>query len=327
MEILQGDVPAPAALRGAVVALGNFDGFHIGHQAVVGAAARVAAQTAKPLAVLSFDPHPALFFRPDAPPFALTTQAQKLGLLERFGVDLAVVVPFTAALAGMSAEGFVEAQLAQRLGVSHVVAGYDFTYGKGRAGDGALMRSLGARLGFGVSIVSPVAGAAGEAAASSTRVRQALQAGRPAEAAALMGRWWRIAGQVQKGDQRGRTIGFPTANVPLGDYLRPALGVYAVRLHRPGALPLLGVANLGKRPTFDKVDELLEVHAFDFAGDLYGQDVEVELVEFLRPEQKFSGLEALKAQIGVDSAAALTALAQADYAADRFPAVTRRNYT
>jgi riboflavin kinase/FMN adenylyltransferase len=301
------------------MALGNFDGVHKGHQAVIGMAATLAGQTGRPLGVLTFDPHPARFFKPDLPPFALTTLDQKLALLERLGVDLAVVLPFDAALAALAPDAFAANILHERLGLSHAVAGYDFTFGKGRAGSTETLRSLGAQLGFGVTTVEPVGNGMPY---SSTAIRQALSDGAPATAAAMLGRWWRIAGTVAHGDKRGRTIGFPTANIALGDYLRPRLGVYAVRMHVPGQpRPFDGVANLGSRPTVDGQETRLEVHLFDVALDLYGQVVEVELLEFIRPEQKFDGLPALKAQIAVDSASALKICRQPAYAASRFKPV------
>jgi riboflavin kinase / FMN adenylyltransferase len=230
--------------------------------------------------------------------------------LAALGVETAIVLGFDAALASTSADAFIHDLLMGQLGVAGAVAGYDFTFGKGRAGSTALLKAAA----IPVEIVEPYGGAD---PVSSTRVRERLMAGAPEDAAMLLGRWWRIAGVVSHGDKRGRTIGFPTANIALGDYQRPRLGVYAVRL-LVGGRSFDGVANVGRRPTVDGQDERLEVHVFDFDGDLYDQRVEVELLAFIRPEQKFDGLPALKAQIASDSAAAMKIVRQPAFAAERF---------
>jgi riboflavin kinase / FMN adenylyltransferase len=328
MEFLTGQDPLPDSLAGASLALGNFDGFHLGHQQVAGAAARIANRFGRPLGVLTFDPHPARFFQADKQAFGLMDLQTKARALAEFGVDLLVVLPFTAELARLSADAFVKEMLVGRLRVGHIAAGYDFTFGKGRSGSATQLTALGADLSFGVDIV-PAHHAGGETGPviSSTLIRRHLESGAPDAAAALMGRWWSIRGAVAGGDQRGRTIGFPTANIALGAYMRPTLGVYAVRARIGGAPDWIGgVANFGRRPTFDKTDELLEVHLFDFSGDLYGQTLEVEFVSFLRPEQKFAGLDALKAQIAADSLAARAVLASPAGAPNRFQALTRHNF-
>ncbi len=315
----------PDRLAGAVAALGNFDGFHLGHQAVVGRAAALAERHGAPLAVVTFEPHPARLFKPDLPPFALTTLPQKLVLLEEFGVDLAIVLTFTRDFAARSADDFMAGTLKERLLLRGAVTGFDFTFGKDRAGTTAMLRAQGPALGLEVETVAAVAAPAADPV-SSTLVRAQLAAGAPLAAAQLLGHWWRLAGTVAHGEKRGRTIGFPTANVALGDYARPKFGVYAVRVQGVGNIVLEGVANIGNRPTVAGTEARLEVHLFDFAGDIYGTAVEVELVEFIRPEQKFAGLDALKAQIAVDSASAQKILRQPAYSANRYRMQTRRAF-
>jgi riboflavin kinase / FMN adenylyltransferase len=305
MRIFRHDRVA-AADRGAVVALGNFDGLHLGHQRVIGEAGAIARRLAAPHAVLTFEPHPRSVFRPQDPPFRLTPFRVKSRRIEALGVDLLFTLHFDRAFSQRSAEEFINGVLVGGLGVRHVVIGYDFVFGHQRGGNPALLAERGAALGFGVDIVAPVAGGDGTVY-SATRIREHLLAGRPREAAALLGRFWEIDGRVERGDQRGRTIGFPTANIFLQDYLRPAAGVYAVRagLDEGGRTRWFdAVANFGNRPTFGGVDLRLEVNLFDFAGDLYGRHLRVALIEHLRPEMKFSGIDALKAQIAADAARA-----------------------
>ncbi|WP_207482106.1 bifunctional riboflavin kinase/FAD synthetase [Arenibaculum pallidiluteum] len=302
------DLPADA--RGAAVALGNFDGVHRGHRAVI-AAARTAAPGA-PAGVLSFEPHPREVFRPDDPPFRLTPFRAKARLLEEIGLDLLFVLHFDRSLAEHSAEDFVEEILVRGLGVAHVAVGKDFCFGRGRSGDAGLLSRLGAHHGFGVSVVPHAMDPDGRPF-SSTRVRNALRAGRPGEAAEVLGRHWEIEGRVETGFQRGRTIGFPTANIGLDGHLRPAFGVYAVQAGIDQGLGTVwrdGVANIGLRPTVGGTTELLEVHLFDMAEDLYGRHMRVRLVDFLRPERKFDGLDALKAQIAQDAARARAILSR-----------------
>ncbi|WBO23132.1 bifunctional riboflavin kinase/FAD synthetase [Sphingomonas abietis] len=307
MERLSGDRPVPAHLRGGVLALGNFDGFHIGHQAVVGRALERARTLGVPALVATFDPHPARLFRPDAPPFLLTSIAQRLDLFEAFGMDGAIVLPFDRTMASVSPEGFVADWLYDRIGASAVVTGQDFTFGQNRAGDTAALAGFGRSYGVGAETVEAVE--AEGAIASSTRIRDYLRTGDMAAAARLLTRPFTIAGTVQHGDKLGRTIGYPTANVAIGDYLRPAYGVYAVRGHLADGRIVDGAANLGIRPQFDPPKELLEPTFFDFAGDLYGQPIAVELIEHLRPEAKFDSLDALVAQIDADCAEAKRILA------------------
>jgi riboflavin kinase/FMN adenylyltransferase len=310
MQILRHYADVPAPLKGGVYALGNFDGVHLGHQQVIAEAARVAKELGAPLGVLVFEPHPKQFFFPDEPFFRLTPFRTKARFLEKLGVDILAALPFDADMSKKLAPDFVLDVLVNGLSAIHVVAGYDFRYGKGRGGDIAALSYMGLMEGFGVSVVDEVR-RDGEAY-SSTRIRELLAKGDPEGAARLLGRWWTVETHVRQGDQRGRTIGFPTANLALEDHVEPALGVYAVRIELedgPHKGVYDGVANLGRRPTFDKQDVLLEVHIFDFAGDIYGSHAAISFIEFLRPEQKFSGLDALKDQIAKDSARARALLA------------------
>jgi riboflavin kinase/FMN adenylyltransferase len=298
MERLDGGSAVPEALRGGIVALGNFDGFHVGHQAVVARAVERARTEGRPVLVATFDPHPVRFFKPGTPPFRLTTLDQRERLFAAAGADATIVFRFDAALAATSAEGFAAERLLGLIGAAGVVTGEDFTYGRGRGGDIAVLREAGARLGFSVDAVGPVADAEGPI--SSSRVRDALQAGDCEAAARLLTRPFAIEGAVEHGDKRGRAIGYPTANIGLGPYLRPRFGIYAVLGRLPDGRVLDGAANLGIRPSFEPPRELLEPYFFDFEGDLYGQTVEVELISFLRPEAKFDSLEALTAQMAAD---------------------------
>jgi len=310
MRIIRHHTDARDATRGAVVAIGNFDGVHRGHQAVIKAARQHADEMGVPLAVLVFEPHPRQFFAPDAPFFRLSSFRAKVARLAEEGVDIVFALPFDASMAALTAPDFVKEVLIEGLGAVHVVVGYDFCFGKGRAGDITLLRYMGEMEGFGVSVVSPQ-GDDGEAY-SSTRIREALEEGRVEDAAHMLGRPWFIEGRVLDGDKRGRTIGFPTANVALDEIVTPRLGVYAVAVEVTDgdhAGTYKGVANLGKRPTFNKQDVLLEVNLFDFSGDIYGAHLRVSLVGFIRPEQKFDGLDALKAQIAADAEEARQRLA------------------
>jgi riboflavin kinase / FMN adenylyltransferase len=288
--------------RGAVVAAGNFDGVHLGHQAVLGEAKALATSLSAPFAVLTFEPHPRAVFQPGLPPFRLTPFRAKSLVLEALGVDLLFTLHFDLVFAQKTAEQFVAEVLVAGLGAKAVVVGYDFVFGNKRRGTPDLLTAEGGKHGFAVKIVAPVA-AAGGVVYSSTHIREHLVAGRTREAAALLGRAWEIDGRVEIGDKLGRTIGFPTANIDLADYLRPAPGVYAVRAGIEDGSKTEwhgGAANLGWRPTVGGKDLRLETHLFDFSGDLYGKHLRVALIERLRPEQRFAGLDALKAQIAVD---------------------------
>lgn len=298
MERLDGGADVPARLRGGIVALGNFDGFHLGHQAVVGRARERARAEGRPLLVATFDPHPVRFFKPDAAPFRLTTLDQRARLFAEAGADSMVVFGFDAALAGLTAQDFVAQRLVGLLGVAGVVTGDDFTFGKARGGNVAVLAALGEHHGFSVDTVGAVA--AGGEPVSSSRIRDLLKAGDPGGAAALLTRPFAIEGVVQHGDKLGRTIGYPTANVAMGSYLRPAYGIYAVRVRLDDGRVVNGAANLGIRPSFDPPKELLEAYLFDFAEDLYGRVIEVALITYLRPEAKFDSLDALTAQMDAD---------------------------
>ena len=307
MQRLTHDQPIPEALRGAVIALGNFDGFHLGHQAVVGRAVQRGAHERRPVIVATFDPHPVRHFKPDTPPFRLTTLDQREQLFAHAGADAMLVFRFGDELASTTAEDFVAELLAKRLGAAGVVTGEDFTFGKGRGGNAEVLRELGAEHGVDAETVAPVR-LNGERI-SSGRVREALKGADPGTATHLLTRPFAIEGKVVHGDKRGRALGWPTANVELGNYQRPAYGIYAVRVLLDDGSEHDGVASLGVRPTFDPPRELLEAVLFDFDGDLYGRKIEVALHHYLRPEAKFDNVEALKTQMGADAAQARALLA------------------
>jgi riboflavin kinase/FMN adenylyltransferase len=307
MERLDGSSAVPERLRGGIVALGNFDGFHKGHQAVVGRAVSRARSEGRPALVATFDPHPVRHFKPDLPPFRLTTLDQRERLFGEAGADAMLVFHFGDELAQVMAPDFVTDYLVSRVGAAGVVTGEDFTFGKGRGGNVEVLKMLGQANRISVDAVAPV-GEDGEPV-SSSRIRDALDVGDCEAAARLLTRPFAIEGVVEHGDKRGRTIGYPTANIPLGPYLRPRFGVYAVRGRLPGGQVLDGVANLGTRPMFDPPKELLEPFFFDFDGDLYGQNVEVETISFIRDEATFDTLDALKAQIAADAEVARARLA------------------
>jgi len=297
--------------KGSVVALGNFDGVHLGHQAVITEAGRQAVKLGAAFTVMTFEPHPRLLFQPDLPPFRLTPFRVKTRLIEELGADISLMQHFDSAFAAHTAQDFVTDLLVGHLGVKGVVVGHDYVFGQKRLGNPDYLRTMGEKLGFAVTVVKAAATEDGEIY-SSTRVRQHLTEGRPRDAARLLGRPWEIEGRVEHGDKRGRTIGFPTANLGLEDYQRPATGVYAVRVGLGAGHDWIwydGVANFGHRPTFDKTDELLEVHILDYSGDLYGHHVRVQMLDFIRPEHKFAGIDDLKKQIDLDVSHARTLLA------------------
>ena len=308
MERLDNGSPLPAHLRGGIVALGNFDGFHLGHQAVVGRAIERARAEGRPAIVATFDPHPKRYFQPQSGHFRLTTLDQRARLVAAAGADAMLVFNFDAALAGLSARQFAELQLLGIIGADGVVTGNDFTFGKGREGDVATLAALGAEFCYSAEVVAPVR-LDGETV-SSSRIRRYLRDGDPRGAARLLTRPFAIEGPVQHGAKLGRQLGYPTANMHLANYLRPAYGIYAVRGLLPDGRVLDGVANLGIRPSFDPPEELLESYFFDFHGNLYDQLIEVSLVDYLRPEAKFDDLDALKVQMDADAVAARAALAE-----------------
>ncbi len=307
VEVIRDWRDLPASLRGAAVAVGAFDGVHRGHQAVIASARAAAQRLGAPLAVVSFDPHPRRLFQPDAAPFRLMTADQMARAMAPLGVDRLYLIPFDREMAGMTDEEFARRVLSEGLGVAHAAVGFDFTFGKGRSGSPEALRTYGQELGFTVSVTDRIDDVSG-LKLSSSAVREALKAGDMNRAAAILGRPFAIQGEVIHGDKRGRTIGVPTANIAMGDYMRPAYGVYATRTRLPDGRVVNGVANLGVRPMFEIEQPLLEVWLLDFNESLYGQTLETELIAFLRGEMKFDGLDALKVQIEADAAAARAVL-------------------
>jgi len=297
----------PESLRGSIVALGNFDGFHLGHQAVVGRAIQRGFHERRPVIVATFDPHPVRFFKPDVPPFRLTTLEQRETLFAHAGADAMLVFEFNEALRSTSAEDFVTDLLGKHIGAAGVVTGDDFTFGKMRRGTVELLRSLGAEIGIAAEAVAPVL--LDGQRISSGRIRDALVAGDTGTATRLMSRDFAVEGVVQSGDKRGRELGYPTANLTLGDYQRPRYGIYAVRVTLADGSEHPGVASLGVRPTFSPPVELLETYLLDFDGDLYAQKIEVALHAFIRDEKKFDDVSALVAHMREDEAQARKLLA------------------
>jgi len=291
----------PDELRGSIVALGNFDGFHLGHQAVVSRAVARGHHERRPVVVATFDPHPVHYFKPDLPAFQLTSLDQREDLFAHAGADAMLVFEFGPELAATSAEDFV-AMLGTRVGAAGLVTGEDFTFGRGRSGNAGTLRALGEAHGIAAEAVHSVE--IDGAPVSSSRIRAALVGGDPGTATHLLSRPFAVRGAVERGDQRGRTLGYPTANLGLGDYQRPKYGIYAVRVTLPDGTEHAGVASVGVRPTFDPPVELLEAFLFDWTGDLYGQTSEVALHHYLRPEAKFDSVEALRAAMDGDQARA-----------------------
>ncbi len=289
--------------KGAAIALGNFDGVHRGHRQVIATAARAARTLHVPLAVISFEPHPRRWFKPDAEPFRLANTDQLGRALDGLGVDRLYILPFDAEMAGMSDEAFARDVLAGGLGARHVSAGFDITFGKGRSGSPQTLRVYGERYGFDVSIAAPLTDAKG-GKCSSSAIRQALRDGEMERASELLGRPFAIEGVVVEGNKLGRTIGFPTANILMEDYVRPAFGIYAARTRLADGREVPGVAYFGRRPTVDGIDVRLEVNLFDFDEDLYGQTLEVDLVSLLRGDEKFDTLDAMVVQMELDKLAA-----------------------
>ena len=307
MQRLTLDGGIPDSLAGSIVALGNFDGFHLGHQAVVGRAVQRAFHERRPAIVATFDPHPVSYFKPDAAPFRLTSLDQRERLFAHAGADAMLVFEFNEKLRETSAEEFVSWLLAGKIGAAGVVTGDDFSFGKGRSGNVETLKTLGGHSGIISETVAPVL-VDGERV-SSGRIREALVAGDIGHATHLLSRDFAIEGIVQRGDQRGRELGYHTANLTLGDYQRPKYGIYAVRVTLPDGTERPGVASLGIRPTFSPPQELLEAHLFDFEGDLYGQTIEVALHAYIREEKKFDGMDALAAAMREDEAKARHLLA------------------
>lgn len=308
MLIVEGH-DVPAAAKGASLAIGNFDGVHRGHQALIAEAIAAAKRLAAPAGVMVFEPHPREFFQPREPHFILTPLPLKLARLEALGLDLAVVMTFDAAFAGLSAAEFVSRVLVGELAVRHVVVGYDFFFGKGRKGTPETMRAAGGEHGFGVSVVAPVA-EDGEVF-SSTAVRLKLAQGDVAGAAHDLGDWWRVKGPVIGGAKRGTGLGYPTANLRLPPGTALAHGIYAVRVDAGDGSERLGAAYIGTRPTFDHGAVLLEVFLLDFSGDLYGREIGVAFIGFVRGDRKFHSEGELKAQMEDDVRVARRMLAAA----------------
>jgi riboflavin kinase/FMN adenylyltransferase len=302
LRILHDWLDLPPEARGASVALGNFDGVHQGHRQVIAEAAKAARALKAPLGVIRFTPHPAKLLRPDLPAYLLMTAEQQARVLEGLGVDLLYDLPFER-IAPLADEAFAREVLAAGLGVKHVSAGFDIRFGKDRAGDADSLRRWGERYGFGVTIAPAVAAEDGHKVSSSA-ARDAIRAGEVDKAARILGRPFAIEGVVVEGQHLGRKLGYPTANVFLGDYVRPRLGSYATRTRLADGRLVPGVANIGENPTTGLVDARLEVWLFDFDEDLYGQTIETELVAFIRPEAKFEGLDELIRVIGEDAAKA-----------------------
>lgn len=289
--------------RGASVAIGNFDGVHLGHQSVIRVAANAAPDA--PLGIMTFEPHPRQYFAPDAPAFRLMGSAARASRLEKLGVERLYELNFNNALAGLAPEAFAREVIVDGLGLAHVVVGADFCFGRARAGDAATLQRFGDEMGFGVTIAPLLA--TGDLVVSSTAIRTALTEGRPRDAAAMLGHWHRIEGPVIGGEQRGRTLGYPTANMSIEGLHLPRFGVYAVLidvLEGPHAGSYHGVASLGVRPMFGGEVPNIETFLFDFSGDLYGAPLSIGLVGYLRGEEVFDGLDALITQMDADSAQA-----------------------
>ena len=300
---LNGDIEVADTLKGACVAIGNFDGLHLGHQALVKAAIDVACAAGSPSGLVTFEPHPKSVFQPEQPLFRLTPPRLKAALARCFGVNFCAGIPFNRDLAAVEAEDFVERYLVGALGISHIVSGYDFHFGKGRRGSPSLLRKLGEKFGFGVTVVEQMTREDGTSPYSSSSVRAAIHAGNIDQANTQLGYRWTVIGDVIKGDERGRTIGFPTANIMLDPGMEPCHGIYAVRvrdLSGDRQKVLMGAAYFGWRPTFDTDRVFLEVYLLDFDGDIYGHELAVEFVDMIRPDQKFHELDELVAQMTRD---------------------------
>jgi riboflavin kinase/FMN adenylyltransferase len=315
--VVRGEAATEHALDGAVVAIGNFDGVHRGHRAVIAAALARAQALGRPAAALTFEPHPRSVFRPDEPLFRLTDERAKLRLLATTGLDGAIVLRFDAALAGLSAQDFVSRILVGRFAVAGVVIGFDFHFGLNRAGSPDFLTAQGAKQGFAVDVV-PRFEDAGRPVRSGP-IRAALAAGRVAEASEILGYPWFVSAEVVHGDKRGRELGYPTANLRVDPACGLAHGIYAVRVGI-GERRYDGVASFGRRPMFDQGTVLLEVFLFDFSGDLYGEVIDVAFIDWIRPELKLDSVEALVRRMDEDSRLARAALARAG---DAFPKLGR----
>jgi riboflavin kinase / FMN adenylyltransferase len=309
MQVVYSYDHVPKQARGAVLAIGNFDGVHRGHQVLLSRARDVAAELHISAGVLAFDPHPRTFFQPERPHFRLTTVTQRIELFRHYGMELAVILAFDRKLAELTAEDFIERVLVAGLGIQHAIVGYDFHFGKGRNGSPGSLLAAGREMGFGVTIVDPVA--AGGEVVSSSAIRAELAQGDVEGAAALLGHTWRVGGVVQGGAKRGTGMGYPTANIGLVQGTALAHGIYAVKVHVGSAI-YSGAAYLGTRPTFDNGDAVLETFLLDFDGDLYGKVIELEFIAFIRGDRKFESSAALIKQMDLDVAKAKAVLSTSE---------------
>lgn len=299
MKIVDDYKNCPDVSKGSVIALGNFDGVHKGHVAVIEKSKEIALIAGVQNSVLTFEPHPLDILKTNIKPFRLTSQSQKTNIIDALGVDNLFIINFTQALSQMKAYDFIQKVLLGSLGAKHIVTGEDFIFGHKREGNVRLLAKAAEELGFGYSRVMPVGSS--EMAFSSTLIRKCLEAGKLDKAKAMLGRNFTVEGVVQEGDKKGRTIGFPTINIDMGKYVRPAFGVYAAKVRIDGyAQEFTGAVNIGIRPTLDGNKDLLEMHIFDFSENIYGHSALVELIEYIRPEKKFKNLDALGKQIVED---------------------------
>lgn len=306
MQVVEGHESVPNSVQGAVLAIGNFDGVHLGHQALISRAKSEAKRTAKAAGVLIFEPHPRVFFRPDEPHFILTSLEEKLSIFREMKLDATIVMTFNQNLAALDAAHFVQTVLVDALKVSHIIIGYDFFFGQNRSGSAETLSQAGRHHGFAVTVIDPVAGDGD--AYSSTAIRLNLAEGNVRRAAECLGRPWKVIGKVIGGAKRGSGLGYPTANVPLRPGTSLGHGIYAVRVKLDGQ-NLTGAAYLGTRPTFDDGAPILEVFLFDFDGDIYGHQIEVEFIEHIRDDRKFETPNALIQQMDLDCTAARKILA------------------
>ena len=318
MQIFRNFSELPDNFKGSVCAIGNFDGLHKGHRFVIEAARDMSAKRNVSLGVLTFDPHPREFFRPNESSFRLTPRLVKLSILEKWGVDFVMNVAFDKKLSETDASIFIQRHLLEDLELSGVVVGHDFAFGKGREGNVSMLKDMSKGKGMELLVVNPQLSNSGSLY-SSRSIRELLQSGRPEEAANILGRWWSISGKVIKGAQRGRELGYPTANIKLGNYIQPSLGIYAVWVKVEGKEQWHeGAASLGIRPTFDGGEVLLEVYLLDYNGDLYGKRLSVAFIKYLRPEEKFIDVESLKKQMDIDCKKSKELLSKINFSVEYF---------
>ncbi|PPR76763.1 MAG: Riboflavin biosynthesis protein RibF [Alphaproteobacteria bacterium MarineAlpha2_Bin1] len=318
MQIFRDFSLIPQNLKGSIYAIGNFDGLHFGHRSVIEAARKISIDKDLPLGVLTFDPHPREFFRPQDASFRLTPRKIKLSILEKWDVDFVISVPFNKKLSETEASIFIRKHLLEQLSIGGVVVGHDFAFGKNRKGNIEMLKNASEKNNFELLVVTPQVSNSGSLY-SSRSIRELIQSGRPEEAARLLGRLWSIRGNVINGDKRGRELGYPTANIELGEYIQPSLGIYAVWVNIIGQdLFYKGAASLGVRPTFDGVGVLLEVYLLDFDGDLYGKELEVLFVKYLRPEERFLDIESLKKQMAIDCKKSNELLSKIDFSMEYY---------